>query len=269
MMSKHNVQGIRILGLWIVLGLQPGWSFGYKGHQIVALIAESYLSDSARSRILTLLAPDSARSLADISTWADEIRGDSTYDYAKPFHYVNLPPEDLHYDAQRDCPGDACVVGAIETYRKILANPEASQEQKREALKFLVHFVADLHQPLHAGHKADRGGNDIPVIFNGEETNLHRVWDYQILEEEGLEVSEFATRLREEITTWDRKQWEKGSPETWVEDSARLAAEYAYTVPENGVISPEYIEKGKVILEIQLKKAGVRLALFLNQVFGP
>lgn len=260
---------------WILSVLIYGFSlsglqgFGFEGHKIIATIASHHLSAAAREQVTALLGGDPTTTMVIVSTWADEIRSDSTYDYARPYHYVNLPPDAKSYVPERDCPDQACVVGAIEHYRDVLANPSVSVAEKQEALKFLIHFVADLHQPLHAGLKVDRGGNDIPVVFQGETSNLHRLWDYLLIDTRQRSVEEYAHQLDQDIKRWDQLRWSRGSPETWVMESSKLAQNYAYPLPEDGRITPEYQQKALTILDMQMQKAGIRLAAILNQIFGP
>lgn len=255
------------MGLIMTLIFSNLMAFGFKGHQIIATIAGQRLSNRARAEVVRLLGGDPVKSMVAASTWADEIRSDSTYDYARSFHYVNLPPDATEYQADRDCPNQACVVGAIERYEAVLSDPSASLTEQQEALKFLIHFVADLHQPLHAGLAADRGGNDISVVFNGERSNLHRLWDYQLIETRELSVEDYAARLGSKIKRWDAAQWRKGGPENWALESFLLARDYAYPLPENENITHDYVQKGLTILDLQMEKAGVRLATMLNRIY--
>lgn len=160
----------------LIAVLIPATSFGWgrDGHRIIGHIAEQFLSTNARAAVRDLLGDES---LADVSTWADEVRGSPAYRWTAPLHYVNSPPGSDGYDAQRDCADGCCVVGAIEHYADVLRDSQAPRPVRIEALKFLVHFVGDVHQPLHAGYGVDRGGNDVKVFFFGDNTNLHSLWD--------------------------------------------------------------------------------------------
>ncbi|NOZ75713.1 MAG: S1/P1 nuclease [FCB group bacterium] len=263
----RTIRNVPRTGLATILIMSSLMGFGFQGHQIVATIASHRLSARAQAEVVRLLDGNPTESMVAASTWADEIRSDSSYDYARTFHYVNLPPDASDYQAERDCPDQACVVGAIRRYEKVLADSSASLAEQQEALKFLIHFVGDLHQPLHAGLAADRGGNDITVIFNGETSNLHRLWDYLLIETRQLSVEDYTSELESKIKRWDAAQWSKGQPETWAVESFQLARNYAYPLPENGNISPDYAKKGLIILDLQMEKAGVRLAWILNQIY--
>ena len=138
------------------------------GHRTVALVAETRLLPRTREAVRDLLG---GQSLADASVWADNIR-QYRHD-ADPLHYVNVPLAAAEYDSLRDCPNGRCIVAAIAADRRVLANPAASPLDRAEALRFLIHFLGDLHQPLHTTDDGDRGGNLRPVYLAGDSTNLH------------------------------------------------------------------------------------------------
>lgn len=241
-----------------------GW--GEEGHRITGVIAERYLSSEAKAEIAKLVP---GRSLADISTWADEIRSNHKYDWAKPLHYSNVAPGMKEFDLQRDCPAQGCVVSAIRKYTRILADQSAPQSERAEALKFLVHFVGDVHQPLHVSHAADRGGNDIKVTFLDHQTNLHRVWDTDLIRYAKLPWQAYADKLASEITVRDVERWSLTTKAAaWATESYRLAVDYAYQVPASGVLDSAYANRCVPIVEQQLKMAGVRMANLLNATLG-
>ena len=150
------------LTLLLVLILSiPCFGWGRDGHKITGTIATHYLTPEAKAAVTALLGD---QTLADVSTWVDEIRSDSAYRWASPLHYSNVKPGEAEFDLSRDCPERACVVSAINKYTEVLQTADASHGEKAEALKFLVHFVGDIHQPLHVSHAKDKGGNDIKVV---------------------------------------------------------------------------------------------------------
>ena len=159
-------------------------AWGYEAHRIIAEIAEQFLEPEIARQVRELLALENVTTLADVSTWADEIRLQRRE--TAPWHYVNIPitpptGESATYDAARDCAKDACVVAKIEQFERELKDRQLPERQRLEALKYLVHFVGDAHQPLHVANNHDRGGNDDPVIFMGLPTNLHALWDTAII----------------------------------------------------------------------------------------
>lgn len=248
------------------------YAWGDAGHRIVADVAARHLERRAHEQIRRLIGEASLASVAD---WADLIRGDRPE--TSHWHFVNIPFKAAHYDSKRDCAvpksGD-CVIAAIERFRRILSNRARSASERGEALKFLVHLVADLHQPLHAADRRDRGGNDLPVIFFGEKIrsgerpwNLHAVWDGGLIERTGLSDRLYAERLH----VWLNKQsifvLQSGTVVDWALEAHRAAVEVAYRIPEDRKLSKDYFEKSVPVMDELLAKAGVRLARVLNEAF--
>ena len=151
-------------------------AWGAQGHQVVATIALARLSAPARAEVDRLLSLEPGATLASIATWADENRDPPTASW----HYVNFPRNSCRYDAKRDCPDGQCVVEAINRQAEVLAS-RAPDRERLLALKYVVHFVADVHQPLHAGHADDRGGNTYQLRAFGDGTNLHALWDFGLI----------------------------------------------------------------------------------------
>ena len=185
--------------------LLSGWSlpalaWGPNGHRIVGEIAENHLTDAARKGIAELVG---RASLAQISTWADEIKSDPAWRHASPWHYINVPPGQTLDKARRSPRGD--VVEAIKRFEGVLRDRGAGRKERVDALRFLVHLVGDVHQPLHAGYGSDRGGNDIRVRWFGESTDLHTVWDEHLVEHQRLELYRMGPVLRTRGTRRDRR----------------------------------------------------------------
>jgi hypothetical protein len=161
----------------MLAGHRPALAWGHLEHRASALLAEARLTPAARAVVLELLEP--GESLAEASTWADEVRR------ARPgsgsWHYVNVPITEPEYSPQF-APRRGDVVGKVEQFALVVADRSAPRARRREALKFLVHLVQDLHQPVHVGDRGDRGGNDLQVRFFGKGSNLHRVWDSGLIE---------------------------------------------------------------------------------------
>ena len=160
------------LSLILVLLPTAVQAWGGQGHQVVANLAQAQLSAKAKLAVVRLLALEPGETLASISTWADEHRSPAT----AAWHYINFPKNSCSYSAERDCPDGQCVVAAIDRQRDILAST-ATDEVRLRALKYLVHLVADVHQPLHAGYGEDRGGNSYQLQAFMRGTNLHAFWD--------------------------------------------------------------------------------------------
>lgn len=233
-------------------------AFGAEGHQMVAAFAEHELSDRARAEVGKLLALEPGSTLVSISTWADETRTPAT----AAWHYVNLPRDaDCQYDAARDCPGGQCVVAAIERQRKVLASA-APDLERLKALKNVVHFVADVHQPLHAGYADDRGGNKYQVQAFGRGTNLHAVWDTALIAQwPGGPSALFA-----ELSTGAARP-ESTTSAQWAQESCRIVASNWF-YPQGHKLEPGYQELANPALRERLGSAARRLAALLNASLG-
>ena len=275
----------------VLIALVPvvvGW--GSDGHRTVASIASSLIEDHTTDMVHSLLAGSGSSSLDEIATWADEVGHTPAYAWSKCMHFVDTEGENCFLSNEgKNC--RCCVVSGIANYTERLADSSLSTTDRLEALKFLVHFVGDATQPLHAGHKADMGGNLIHVtpmwVGRHETTNLHTVWDSSIIEHL-LHLKKWShTDLASELVgrvkggsyplpDWEKDCGELGSPKTCPEDmsgeSAELACEFAYTdekgkaVETGSQLSVEYYETRISVIETRLASAGVRLASILNAI---
>jgi hypothetical protein len=231
-------------------------AWGTQGHQVIANLAYAQLTPAARAGVDRLLALEPGATLASISMWADENRNRTT----GPWHYVNFPRDTCTYDAQRDCPDGQCVVGAIDKQLAVLGS-SASDEKRLNALKYVTHFVADVHQPLHAGYGDDRGGNQYQVQAFGRGTNLHALWDSGLIENTGLDVATMTAMLL-------------AMPMQAEDLGAALAAEASCRIVgtpgfyPGRKVSAGYAEMFAPVLEQQLRAAGARLAWMLNKLLS-
>ena len=233
------------------------------GHRTVALVAETRLMPRTRDAVRDLLG---GQSLADASVWADNIR-QYRHD-ADPLHYVNIPLAADGYDSPHDCPNGRCIVAAIAADRLVLGNPAASPLDRAEALRFLIHFLGDLHQPLHTTDNGDRGGNLRTIYLDGDSTNLHKAWDGQILERAGLTVAAYLAQLRREMAGMNLPALERGTFVDWVMEGHRIAREQVYRLPADGRLDDAYLAAARRTMDHQIIAAGVRLAAVLNQTLA-
>jgi hypothetical protein len=241
------------------------FAWGSEGHRIIAEIAEQYLTPDTARRVRELLAIENATTLADVANWADQIRGQRRE--TASWHFVDIPISASGYDASRDCPHGDCVVEKTEELVAKLADRSLPPQQRLEALKFVVHFVGDLHQPLHASDNGDRGGNEIHVVFLGHRTNLHAVWDTGIIAPavQGDERT-YAMRLVQETTKAEVTAWREGSVIDWANESHGIAVRSIYgDLPHAlGPLPASYEQAALPVVNKQLERAGVRLAATLN-----
>jgi hypothetical protein len=240
------------------------WPWGH----IVAAIAADGLTPAARRQVEDLLGGD-AIGMMEASTWADEIR--MKRPRTAPWHFVDVPIGSVGYNPQRDCRNDDCVVAQIEQDARIIADHQLSLPIRAEALRFLIHFVGDIHQPLHAADNHDRGGNGIHVILRRQKTTLHSVWDGDVVRALGRSPEQVAATLEREMSASTTQQWERGTARDWANESFQLASKEIYSHISGGdvaapvILPPDYARDESHIAAEQLKMAGVRLAWLLNR----
>lgn len=236
------------------------------GHRIISEIATRELTPEAKAAVDKILG---GRSMAEVSTWADEVRRQDAYKYSAPWHYVNVEPGASKYDPSRDCPAEGCAVRAIEDEIAALKDPATTDSKREEALKFLIHFVGDLHQPLHASYERDRGGNDIKVEANGVPMNLHSFWDAGSVEAAHKDWQTYASEIFASITPEERGAWSSIDPVVWANESYQLAVAAAYPIPADGKLDQAYIDRSAAVARVRLAMAGERLAAVLNGIYAP
>jgi hypothetical protein len=242
--------------------------WGFDGHRVVCEIAYQNLEPGTRDAVDELLAGDPEERFRDFRescVWADEVRGrrEARYDTFRTAHYVNLPRRSDGFDLERDCGNTFCVVEAILEQKAILEDENAPIGARRDALKFVSHFVGDLHQPLHVGYEDDRGGNHIRLLVDGENLSLHSYWDSGFLSRSGEEWQQIA-RIRFDIRGIDRALWASDDPGDWANESFRIVEDHVYVFPISPEVEDEYYFRNIHSVEEQLKKAGIRLANLLN-----
>ncbi len=256
-----------------ISGSPPRW--GVQGHHLVCEIAWQRLSPKARVLVQHLRDqdPDARDSFANDCLWADAVRS-TTHKFTYYYHFINIPPNTTGMDRDRDCgvSDRRCAPWAIRHYARVLQDSTAPPLQRVEALKFVAHFVGDLHQPLHAGRAADRGGNDVPVWFFGERViggdtlNLHRIWDTYILARANRSAPQGAVQLNADITVAEATEWSSASLSTWVAESYRISEGLVYALPPGNRIGQQYYNRALSASKMQLQRAGVRLAALLNAI---
>jgi S1/P1 Nuclease len=239
-------------------------AWGPNGHRVVGRIAANHLTDEARVAVTCLIGPEG---LDQASTWADEIRNDPSWQpplkNPSPWHFISIDDNETLETTARDPNGD--VLEAIERFSAVLRDAQATRQAKQEALRFLVHFVGDVHQPLHVGRRADRGGNTIAVTLFGATTNLHSVWDSGLIDSEKLSFSELAAFI-DHPTLMELQAWQGSPPADWVKES-KAVRERVYKIGD-GKLSFQYAFDNMPLIKLRLLQAGVRLAGLLNSIFA-
>ena len=255
----------------------PAGAWGSQGHQVVANLAQAQLSAKAKREVDRLLALEPGETLASISTWADEHRSPAT----AAWHYVNFPKNSCNYSPERDCPDGQCVVAAIDRQRDILAS-SVTDEARLRALKYLVHLVADVHQPLHAGYAEDRGGNSYQLQAFMRGSNLHAFWDSGLIRALDQDTEVMSARLLATADKVTGSGYDPGDPAKARSQAAQrpsgafpsvavqAAEESCRIVGQPGfypgrLVDMSYVQRFAPLMEQRLRLAGTRLADLINQ----
>lgn len=235
--------------------------WGKNGHRATGEIAEEYLTKKAKRKIDKILK---GQSLAFVSTFADEIKSDRKFNKFYSWHYINMDLDETYDTAEKNPQGD--LVTGIEKCVSVLKDKTSSDEDKEFYLKMLIHFVGDLHQPMHIGRKEDKGGNTVQVQWFGRGTNLHRVWDENMIDDWEMSYIELAKNAKH----LSKKQVEaikKGSVIDWVNEVHGLTVEVYKSAKVGENLRYRYSYKNFGIVRTQLQKGGIRLAKILNEIF--
>lgn len=247
----------------------PAQAWGLLGHRLVALLAWDDLTPDTRRQIDALLQGEPDATLAGIAGWADDLRRNDPVlgKQSANWHFVNLGEHDCTYLQRRDCQGGNCVVEAIRTQTAILADPRRTRAERLLALKFVVHFVGDAHQPLHAGYAHDKGGNDAQINWNGRGTNMHTLWDSRMLVSTGRSEQAYLAHLRTLPRPAIAAMTLPPPAAAWAEQSCRVVTQPDF-YPRRAKLEQAYVDKHLPIAERQLRAGGVALAAVLNKALA-
>jgi hypothetical protein len=258
------------------------FAWGPTGHRVVGEISERFLDSKVRIRVYEILGN---QSMSRVSNWSDEIRSEpNTYSYTFPWHYTDWKDED-HDHSEAESSGK--LLTAIHQQLAILSNPNSSHSEKSFALKFVIHLVGDLHQPLHVGNGLDQGGNKCRIIFHGRPMNLHALWDEGMIEFTKLSYTELSDHVSQGKNPLQRATWREGTVLDWALESKNLRSKI-YPAEVKPSVAPmsvkqycrsditvatedmpmlafEYSYKFMPIIEERLYQAGLRLAVLLNK----
>ncbi len=281
-----------VTALVCALGFPAGaFAWGFEGHAIVAAIAQGYLTPTARSKVDQMLAADqdtlTPHDLLAEASWADRYRTD--HKETSEWHFVDIELD--HPDLKAACfdfppsgpiasqgPPHDCIVDKVSAFMKELADPTTSAAERLLALKFLLHFVGDMHQPLHDADNHDKGGNCVLLGLGGpRQVNLHGYWDTVVVESLGEDPRAVAEMLARSITPENKAAWEKGDAQSWALEGFKVAQASVYTVgskpgcasdPVPVSLPAGYDAAAREVASVQLQKAGVRLGVLLNRALG-
>ncbi|MEI9944708.1 MAG: S1/P1 nuclease [Chitinophagaceae bacterium] len=244
---------------------QAAFCWGITGHRVVAEVAQSHLSKKAKKELQKIIGKET---LAWWANWPDFIKSDTTWNYASKWHYVDLPGhmgKEAFISELKKLPGENLYT-QIPAMVAQLKDKSLPVEKRRIALAFLIHFIGDLHQPLHVGRDEDEGGNKIVVYWFNDKTNLHSVWDNILVEYQKYSFSEYA-RIIDIASPEQVEAWQSSSLEDWFYESHVLSDSIYDATPTESKLSYKYNYQFQKILDQQLLKGGLRLAALLNEAF--
>ena len=250
-----------------LLSVAPLAGWWAEGHGIVAAIAEQRLNPKARAAVAAIL-PE-GQTLESVAAWADEVRKDRRE--TGPWHYIDIPTSAGRGDWAPYCPEEGCVMRALPVLLKTLGDESAPREKRDEALRFVVHFIGDLHQPLHAGERHDKGGNDVHVMFEGHALNLHAAWDGKLLEAWFKQDPEAEQRLKQGAPEDERAAMAAGTLDDWIWESVAASRDHVYSPLDRcqcTTLDQAYLEQAIPVMRVQLLRAGERLGRVLNETLG-
>jgi hypothetical protein len=253
----------KIISLLLMIPFFMGqaWAWGQTGHRVVGLVAEQHLTKKARRQVARVLQDNS---LAEVSNWMDDIKSDGAYNHTHDWHWVTIPDGSRYEQTVKNPKGD--LVMKLEELVQALKGHQLSAAQEQESLKYLVHLVGDLHQPLHVGGKDDAGGNSVRLQWFGQPSNLHRVWDSDLIEGKDISFTELA-RFVGQPSPVQLQQWQQGSFQDWAHGMMPYRPQ-VYKIPEDGKLGYRYSYENFDTLQRLLLQGGVRLAGILNQIYG-
>lgn len=264
-----------LLGLLLPVNFALAW--GVAGHEAIGIIAEQNLSPQTKAKVSALL--EKGEDLAKASLYPDEVKHTSGWGHTRPYHYVSIPDGDTYFNALEDLSEKDKSYGdigrALAQSEVILRDPKASTQAKRYALRFIVHFAGDIHQPLHAGIAEDKGGNLVEMIWQNKKTNLHAVWDFSIIDmfidpnfiggekTTPLRGEDYVKRLRKPSQK-EIAEWQKSFFMTWIDESQ---AHRTVTYEKVNGTNKAYYTKNIDLVNERVLQAGVRLGAWLNAIF--
>jgi nuclease S1 len=252
---------------WLLAVLAgPTHAWGPHSHEVVAEIAARHLDPEARKEVEQLLGDRADLAMREVSTWADRVRNQARYRDTVPLHYVNFPRGTCNYVVRTSCRDGRCIVDELGRQVRRMADHRLTDGERAEAMAFVIHYVGDIHQPLHAGWSDDRGGNDFQVRVGRKGMNLHSLWDDFLARQAKLRVREHVDKLLATPILEGRLQWTRNRPVVWALESCHIVNSQIY--PESAQIGDDYLQRVLPIAEERIELAGRRLAVLMNTVLA-
>ncbi|HMC02432.1 MAG TPA: S1/P1 nuclease, partial [Flavobacteriaceae bacterium] len=258
---KKNIILLVAIFLVSVHNIQAEGDWGSTGHRVVGEIADQYLKGKTKRQIKRLLK---SKSLAFVSTFADEIKSDRRYNEFYTWHYINMPLESDYENSKKNPAGD--LVTGIEYCKTVIKDKNSSDDDKAFYLKLLIHLIGDLHQPMHIGLEEDKGGNDFKLQWFYKDSNLHRVWDSEMIESYGMGYNELAENA-DVLSKQQVKAIQEGSIVDWVNETHILTRKVYESAEQDENLRYRYSYLFFDTVRSQLQISGIRLAKVLNDLF--
>jgi hypothetical protein len=253
---------------YALLGPAHSTAWGPLGHATIGNAAVQQLNAAERGQLMEILSVKSddelSKAVSEACFWPDTVRDSPEWSWSAPLHYVNIPRSSDRYDRQRDCRDGICVTEGVLKYAAELGRPGLDRERRRQAFSWICHLVADLHQPLHAGFRDDRGGNRVDIVYHGEQSNLHRFWDSLLVRERLPDERSRRQAIEAASDHPVESRWNPSDVAHWTNESHTLAAERAY--PATGVIDAAFENASWTIIQRQWRRAAGRLSAVLREV---
>jgi hypothetical protein len=238
------------------------FAWGHDGHGATGILAIDQLQPEVRLELQNILGSVDDETLIEACNWPDAVRETEEWSWTYPTHYINLPKGENHYLESRDCPDQLCATQAIKKYAVILGDDQSPRIERQQAFAWVCHLTGDLHQPLHAGFAADRGGNDFEIVFENEQTNLHGFWDSTLIKNRATDWIGLLEILRVYPVVEASNNWAPEMVNQWTDESHQLVMETIY--PKAPVITDDYANESWELLQQRLSTGASRLALIIN-----
>lgn len=235
--------------------------WGQIGHYVTGEVADQHLNEESRERVYEILG-NSSIPLAAV--WMDDIRSDSHYDYTRTWHWATIPDGMTYEEAEQEEDGD--IIWALETLIEELKQGGLTEKEEKDKLRLVIHMIGDIHQPLHVGTGEDRGGNQTRLQWMGDNSNLHRVWDSEIINSIQMSYSELAWEINT-VSDEEIAEWQNSTVRDWAYESVSYR-DRVYDLPDDMRIGYEYRYKNRELVFQRMLQAGVRIAGVLNDIYG-
>jgi len=240
---------------------QEHQKWGQIGHYVTGEIADVYLNEEARDRVYEILGD---RSLSLSAVWMDDIRSDSEYDYTRTWHWATIPEGKTYEETEQEEDGD--IIWSLETLIDELKSGDLTEKEEKDKLRLVIHMIGDIHQPLHVGNGEDVGGNEVRLQWMGENSNLHRLWDSDIINSLQMSYSELAWEI-DTATEEQVEEWQNSTVRDWAYESVNYR-DTVYELPDDMRVGYEYRYQNRDLIFKRLLQAGIRTAGVLNDIYG-